>query len=80
MGLFFVIGNAAIDPYNCRMNCGDYTYISQAADGRNWRYDLTALVSHLAHVNQRQVLLLGRLADTSPGLRDPASLAALPMK
>jgi Fic family protein len=71
------IGNAAIDPYNHRMNCGNYTYIWQAPDWLDWRYDLAALVSPLAHVSHRQGLLFGRLADIGLGLRDQASLAAL---
>jgi Fic family protein len=75
--LFYGIGNAAISPYNRRMNCGDYTYIWQAPDWPDWRYDLAALVSPLAQVSQRQGLLLGRLADIGLGLRDQASLATL---
>lgn len=71
------IGSAVINPYNLRMNCGDYTYIWQAPDWPTWRYDLAVLVSPLALVSQRQGLLLGRLADIGLGLRDQASLAAL---
>lgn len=71
------IGNAAINPYNHRISCGDYNYIWQAAEWPNWRYDQAALVSPLAQVSQRQGLLLGRLADIGLGLRDQASLAAL---
>jgi hypothetical protein len=59
------IGNAAINPYNHRMNCGDYTYIWQAPDWPNWRYDLAALVSPLAQVSQRQGLLLGGLPTSA---------------
>lgn len=68
---------AAINPYNHRMNCGDYIYIWQALDWPKWRYDLAALASPLAQVSQRQGLLLGRLADIGLGQRDQASLAAL---
>jgi len=59
------------------MKYGDYTYIWQAPDWPNWRYDLAALVSPLAHVSQAQGLLLGRLTDIGLALRDQASLAAL---
>lgn len=59
------------------MKCGDYSYIWQAPDWPNWRYDLTALASPLAEVSQAQGLLLGRLTDIGLGLRDQASLAAL---
>ncbi|QDQ26443.1 Fic family protein [Chitinimonas arctica] len=59
------------------MNCGDYTYIWQASDWPNWRYDLAALASPLSQVSQAQGLLLGRLADIGIGLRGQASLAAL---
>src|SRR5438067_13028567 len=59
------------------MNCGDWTYIWQARDWPNWRYDLAALVFPLAHVSQAQGLLLGRLADIGLGLRDQARLATL---
>lgn len=59
------------------MNCGDYSYIWQAPDWPNWRYDLAALASPLAQVSQAQGLLLGRLTDIGLGLRDQASLAAL---
>jgi Fic family protein len=59
------------------MKCGDYSYIWQAPDWPNWRYDLAALASPLAQVSQAQGLLLGRLIDIGLGLRDQASLAAL---
>jgi Fic family protein len=59
------------------MKCGDYTYIWQAPEWPNWRYDLAALASPLAQVSQAQGLLLGRLIDVGLGLRDLASLAAL---
>ncbi|NIA56985.1 Fic family protein [Massilia sp. TW-1] len=59
------------------MKCGDYSYIWQASDWPNWRYDLAALASPLAQVSQAQGLLLGRLTDIGLGLRDQASLAAL---
>lgn len=59
------------------MNSGDYLYIWQAPDWPQWRYDLAVLAEPLARVSRAQGLLLGRLADVGPGLRDEASLAAL---
>ena len=63
--------------HNLRMNSGDYTYIWQANDWPDWRFDLAALAGQMASVSQAQGLLLGRLADVGMGLRDEASLAAL---
>jgi Fic family protein len=59
------------------MKSGDYTYIWQAPDWPNWRYDLSALAQPLAEVSRAQGLLLGRLADVGMALRDQASLSAL---
>lgn len=59
------------------MNSGDYTYIWQANDWPNWRFDLAALVGPMADVSRAQGLLLGRLADVGMALRDQASLGAL---
>lgn len=59
------------------MNSGDYTYIWQASDWPNWRYDLAALAGPLAEVSRAQGLLLGRLSDVGMALRDQASLSAL---
>ena len=59
------------------MNSGDYTYIWQATDWPNWRYDLAALAQSLADVSRAQGLLMGRLADVGMALRDQASLSAL---
>lgn len=59
------------------MNSGDNTYIWQARDWPDWRYDLGALAEPLAGVSRAQGLLLGRLADVGMALRDQASLAAL---
>ncbi len=59
------------------MNRGDYTYIWQADDWPNWRYDLAALAAPMAEVSRAQGLLMGRLADVGMALRDQASLAAL---
>lgn len=59
------------------MKSGEYTYIWQASDWPNWRFDLTALVGSMAEVSRAQGLLLGRLADVGMALRDQASLAAL---
>jgi len=59
------------------MKSGDYTYIWQAPDWPNWRYDLASLAQPLADVSRAQGLLLGRLADVGMALRDQASLLAL---
>jgi len=59
------------------MKSGDYTYIWQASDWPQWRYDLGALAQPLAEVSRAQGQLLGRLADVGLALRDQASLAAL---
>ncbi|GHU18986.1 cell division protein Fic [Betaproteobacteria bacterium] len=59
------------------MNSGDYTYIWQASDWPDWRYDLAALAGPVAEVSRAQGLLMGRLADVGMTLRDQASLAAL---
>jgi Fic family protein len=63
--------------HNLRMNGGDYTYIWQASDWPNWRYDLASLARSLADVSRAQGLLLGRLADVGRALRGQASLSAL---
>ncbi|AOB29797.1 cell filamentation protein Fic [Bordetella sp. H567] len=59
------------------MNSGDYCYIWRAPDWPSWRYDLVALAESLARAGRAQGVLLGRLADAGPGLRDQASLVAL---
>lgn len=59
------------------MNYGEKLYIWQADDWPNWRYDLSALTWPLTEVSRAQGVLLGRLADLGPALRDQASLAAL---
>jgi len=59
------------------MKRGEYSYIWQASDWPNWRYDLAGLAGSLAEVSRAQGLLLGRLADVGMALRDQASLAAL---
>ncbi len=59
------------------MNRGDYTYIWQADDWPNWRFDLAALAAPMADVSRAQGILLGRLADVGMALRDQASLATL---
>ena len=59
------------------MNGGDYTYIWQASDWPNWRYDLAALAQSLVAVSRAQGVLMGRLADVGMALRDQASLSAL---
>ena len=63
--------------HNLRMNGGDCTYIWQAKDWPDWRYDLAALAQPLTEVSLTQGLLMGRLADIGMALRDQASLAAL---
>ncbi|MEX3945364.1 Fic family protein [Paraburkholderia sp. BR10937] len=59
------------------MNSGEYTYIWQAGDWPQWRFDLAALAEPMAEVSRAQGLLVGRLADVGLALRDQASLAAL---
>jgi Fic family protein len=59
------------------MNSGDYTYIWQAQDWPNWRFDLAKLAAPMAEVSRAQGVLTGRLADVGMALRDQASLAAL---
>ncbi|MFT3817015.1 MAG: Fic family protein [Rubrivivax sp.] len=59
------------------MNHGEKRYIWQSDDWPQWRCDLSALARTLAEVSRAQGLLLGRLADVGPALRDQASLAAL---
>jgi Fic family protein len=59
------------------MNSGDYTYIWQANDWPNWRYDLTTLAQPLADASRAQGFLIGRLSDVGIALRDQASLLAL---
>jgi len=59
------------------MKSGDYTYIWQADDWPEWRFDLAALARPMAEVSRAQGLLMGRLADVGMALRDQASLAAL---
>jgi Fic family protein len=63
--------------HNRRMNSGDYTYIWQAGEWPNWRYDLAALAAPLAEVSRAQGLLIGRLTDVGMALRDQARLSAL---
>jgi Fic family protein len=63
--------------HNRRMNSGDYTYIWQADEWPNWRYDLATLAAPLAEVSRAQGLLLGRLSDVGRPKRDQASLSAL---
>lgn len=59
------------------MNGGEKSYIWQAKDWPEWRYDLAALADPLARVSRAQGLLLGRLADVGLALRDQASFAAV---
>jgi Fic family protein len=59
------------------MERGDWTYIWEAPDWPDWRYDMARLAGPLADVSRAQGLLLGRLADAGMALRDQASLAAL---
>ena len=62
---------------NLRMKSGDYKNIWQARDWLNWYSDLAVLAGPMAEVSRAQGLLMGRLADVGPALRDQASLAAL---
>jgi Fic family protein len=59
------------------MNRGERSYLWQARDWPNWRFDLPALTGPLAEASRAQGLLLGRLADVGMTLRDQASLVAL---
>lgn len=59
------------------MNSVDQRYIWQADDWPHWRYDLASLAGPLTEASRVQSVLLGRLADVGPALRDQASLAAL---
>lgn len=59
------------------MKSGDCTYIWQARDWPDWRYDATTLLQPLADVTRAQGLLMGRLADVGLALRNQASLSAL---
>ncbi len=64
-------------PHIYRMNCGEYTYLWQAADWPKWRFDLAALADPMAKASHAQGLLLGRLADAGLDTRGRANLAAL---
>jgi Fic family protein len=59
------------------MESGDYSYIWQASDWPEWRFDQAVLAQPLADVSRAQGMLMGRLADVGLALRDQASLAAL---
>ena len=59
------------------MKSGDYSYIWQAPDWPQWRFDLAALATPMAEVSRAQGVLSGRLADVGMALRDQANLAAL---
>jgi Fic family protein len=59
------------------MNSGDCTYIWQANDWTEWRFDLARLAEPMTAVSHAQGLLMGRLTDVGMALRDQASLAAL---
>ena len=59
------------------MESGDYSYIWQASDWPEWRFDRAVLAQPLADVSRAQGMLMGRLADVGMALRDQASLAAL---
>jgi len=71
------VAPAANASHNRRMSSGHYTYIWQANEWPNWRYDLAALAGPLAEASRAQGLLLGRLSDVGMALRDQASLSAL---
>ncbi|GAA4004563.1 Fic family protein [Comamonas faecalis] len=59
------------------MSSGDCTYIWQADDWPNWRFDLGALTGAIAETSHAQGALMGRLTDVGMVLRDQASLAML---
>lgn len=59
------------------MNGVDYTYIWQATDWPNWRFDLATLAQPLTDASRAQGLLLGRLADVGMAPREQVSLSAL---
>ncbi|SEJ83796.1 Fic family protein [Paraburkholderia tropica] len=69
--------HAANPRHNHRMNSGEYTYIWQAGDWPEWRFDMAALAEPMAEASRAQGVLMGRLADVGMRLRDQASLAAL---
>lgn len=69
--------HAANPRHNRRMNNGEYTYIWQAGDWPEWRFDMAALAEPMAEASRAQGVLMGRLADVGMRLRDQASLAAL---
>jgi len=64
-------------PYIIRMISGDYTYLWQAKDWPNWRFDWASLANLMAEANRAQGYLMGRLADAGLGARDQAGLGAL---
>lgn len=72
-----MFASAANPSHDLRMNSGDYTYIWQADEWPDWRYDLAALAGPLAEVSRAQGLLLGRLANVGIAPRDQARLLAL---
>jgi Fic family protein len=59
------------------MGSGEYTYLWQAEDWPQWRYDLGALAVPLAAASRAQGMLMGRLADAGLAARDLAGLNAL---
>lgn len=59
------------------MQRGENLYIWQADDWPQWRHDLSALAQPRADVSHGLGVLLGRLADVEPALRDEVNLAAL---
>ena len=59
------------------MNSSDTSYIWQACDWPDWRYDLDVLAKPLADVSRAQGTLLGRLTDVGMAFRDEANMAAL---
>ena len=59
------------------MGSSDYTYIWQASDWPDWRFDWAVLAQPLAEVSGTQGLLLGRLAELGMAMREQASLLVL---
>ena len=59
------------------MSSSDHTYIWQASDWPDWRFDCAVLAQPLAEVSRAQGLLMGRLAELGMAMREQASLLVL---
>jgi Fic family protein len=76
----YLLAAAENTPHNLRMTSRDYTYIWQAPDWPQWRFDLGALAQCLGEVSRAQGLLMGRLTDVGMLVRERASLSMLTME